>query len=184
MKYFTPELMRRLASESDEVADRAQDEWETACRDYHAYLQTIKDEFPEPFLRFQESYALHDACILSQQTLDQFFVMHLVLNDGTQLGIAFEQEGDPNPFVIMPTCEFYWLYDEVEKVGENGGRVFQESILFTDTTDARYEVRVRFVDFHMHTVDGPDEFAIVIRGLTNRAQQHDPLLAGAGAQRP
>ena len=78
MKYFTPELLERLGSLDDEVADAAHAEWERALVRHRRRWQKIKAAFPEGVQDFEaESVCLHDAQVLSMGRHGETFVIVL-----------------------------------------------------------------------------------------------------------
>lgn len=65
MKFFTPQLYQQFNSENDEVADRANDQWEEALRNYKMHLGELRDRLPSQVIKLSE-LDLHDAEILAQ----------------------------------------------------------------------------------------------------------------------
>ena len=46
MKFFTPELFIKFNSPDDVVADRADEDWEAAIREYRSHLEGLRDQMP------------------------------------------------------------------------------------------------------------------------------------------
>src|SRR5579864_4329262 len=66
MRYFTPELLKRLASSNDDVADAADKEWERAIGLARRRWRSIRRAFPEGVQVFEdEGICLHDARVVS-----------------------------------------------------------------------------------------------------------------------
>ncbi len=64
MKFFTPDLLARFASEDERVALPAHDELERRSLDYHEHLKGIARKLPARFLEVQERFYLHDARVI------------------------------------------------------------------------------------------------------------------------
>jgi hypothetical protein len=78
MKYFTPELLERIGSLDDGIADVAHDAWERMLVRSQRRWQKIKAAFPEAVQRFEaERVCLHDAQVLSMGRPGDTFVMVL-----------------------------------------------------------------------------------------------------------
>ena len=60
MQFFTPELYLRFNSQDDEVADRADAEWEDAIRSYRARQDDIRQLLPSDVRKLSE-LRMHDA---------------------------------------------------------------------------------------------------------------------------
>src|SRR5207248_2041485 len=65
MRYFTPLLYRQFNSADDEEADRAEQAWETAIKDYHQHLEGLRDRMPSAVGKLA-ALDLHDAEVLSR----------------------------------------------------------------------------------------------------------------------
>src|SRR5438132_9865325 len=75
MKYFTAELMARLGSPDDAVANAAAAEWDQILERYEHRLQQIRAEMPQHDREYND-LLLHDADILSiARRGDQFIVV-------------------------------------------------------------------------------------------------------------
>lgn len=76
MRYFTPELLERLASPDDVVADAAHEEWERALLRWQRRWPKIESAFPEAVQQFEEAkVCLHDAQVLSLAQSSETLVM-------------------------------------------------------------------------------------------------------------
>ncbi len=66
MRYFTRQLYVQFNSQNDEEADRADEAWETAIREYGKHLDDIRERMPSNVSKLAE-LNLHDADILSRE---------------------------------------------------------------------------------------------------------------------
>ena len=64
MKFFTPDLLERFASEDDRVALAAQEELEQRSEQYAEHLKGILAKLPPRFREVQERFYLHDARVV------------------------------------------------------------------------------------------------------------------------
>jgi hypothetical protein len=64
MKFSTPDLLERFASEDDRIALPAHDELEQRSLRYHEHLKKIGTQLPARFLEMQNQFYLHDARVL------------------------------------------------------------------------------------------------------------------------
>jgi hypothetical protein len=64
MQFFTPELYLRFNDPDDVVADRADEEWETAIADYRSHLQEIDPKLSTEARTLSQT-CLHDAELLA-----------------------------------------------------------------------------------------------------------------------
>ncbi len=67
MKFFTPELYIRYNSTDDAEADRADEDWEKAIRDYKNHLAKQSKDMNDRVKELAENLCLHDAELLSIQ---------------------------------------------------------------------------------------------------------------------
>lgn len=120
MRFFTPQLLERIASADDEVSAAAHDDWERAIERSDRRWQKIKDLFPAAVRRFDESgLCLHDAELLSMGQQRGTLVIALKLEAPAQslVVLTFKLLGDP---VIDQTAlaadgkdgPVTWLYEE------------------------------------------------------------------------
>lgn len=162
MKFFTPELYLRFNSSDDEVADLANQEWETAIKAYQKHLSDLRGQMPhqmqelcELCLHDWELVAWNDAVepdsrlpgapfpvwsafsVLSLQHESEIISVNYVLRD--------KVERFPAP-VDWPFSDarIYWMYDEVDVTSAKPGD-YTHRILFSDGTTARIPFAVVFV---------------------------------------
>ncbi len=148
MKYFTPELLERLASSNDAVADAADQEWERALVRARRRWHKIRTAFPEAVQRFEEQrVCLHDARVLSMARQDDTFVAILHRQPPGQeiVLLIFTLDEDPviEPDVVPGHGDGHtitWLYEEWDL--DRRGRCWFEVLLSN-----AWSVRLRFRDF-------------------------------------
>lgn len=122
MKFFTPELLERVASLDDDVADAADEEWEQAIARYHRRWQKIRSAFPPEAQRFQdEEVCLHDAEVLTMGRREEVFVIVLQKEPPSQdlVLLNFTLKGEPqiNPTALPPdnaSGPTTWMYEEFD----------------------------------------------------------------------
>ena len=149
MRFFTPELYLQSNSEDDEVADRADEAWEKALKDYQSHLDSIRDRMP-PEVRKVAELCLHDAEVLGFEQKTQLFVPFPKQPGpiGCPVAILFlKQDRTIESLIYMladPVRQYpakkgwpfsksrkHWLYDEVDMAADHPG-VFLHRILFSD----------------------------------------------------
>ena len=152
MRFFTPELYVRFNSSNDEEADRADEAWETAIQQYHRHLNDIWDRLPSPVRKLTE-LCLHDSellvCGLEMEPFppspaEPFFavprwsaVAVLSLQHDERITTLFYNLWDRvREFPPSKDWEFskerkYWMYDEVDMVGNQRG-LFVHRVLFSN----------------------------------------------------
>lgn len=64
MKYYTPELLERFASDDEQIALAAQDELEHQAEQYAQHVKSVVVKLPPRFRELQERFYLHDARLL------------------------------------------------------------------------------------------------------------------------
>src|SRR5437879_2627501 len=119
MKYFTPELLERIASLDDEVADDAHDEWERAIARSNRHWRKIRHFFPAEVRRFEEEHVcLHDAQVLRVGRNGDTFVMVLEMESPsrTLVVLKFTLNGEPaiDPGALSVQREsdtVTWMYE-------------------------------------------------------------------------
>ena len=154
MKFFTPELYLRYNSGDDAEADRADEDWEAAIRDYRRHLGSIREELPPRARELAEVLCLHDAELFALRCDPPrpahepegmpYPVATILLRQGDLFvsidyllwGPAIEIPGPGGwPKASSPVC---WLYDEVDSVADEilrargDGRPLWHRILFSD----------------------------------------------------
>jgi hypothetical protein len=122
MKFFTPELLERVASFDDEVADAADGEWERAITRYQRRWQKIQAAFPREVRRFQdEGVCLHDAEVLTMGTREGVFFIVLRRDAPSQdlvlLNFTLEGEAQISPGTLPAdnaSGPVTWMYEEFD----------------------------------------------------------------------
>ena len=69
MKFFTPDLLDQFGSENDDVAHAAEEELEQRSDAYVRHLGEIEDRLPQRFRDLIDHFYLHDARVISQQSV-------------------------------------------------------------------------------------------------------------------
>jgi hypothetical protein len=172
MKYFTPELLKRIASPDDRVADEAHAEWERALVRARRRWQKIKRGFPEAVQRFEEApVCLHDAEVLSMARKGDTFVMALRLEppsaDLVLLTFVLDEEPRIDPRAVPGHGDgrvITWLYEEWDL--DRRGRCWFEVLLSN-----AWSVRFPFRDFHFLVLPQilPARDGQVVQGLPTAA---------------
>lgn len=122
MKYFTPELLNRVGSRDDDVADAGHDAWDRAIKRYNRRWARIKQAFPEPVRRFDEApICLHDAEVLSMARKKDRFVMVMhqepPSRDIVILTFTLDGEFEIDPKALPMHCtsnRVFWMYEEFD----------------------------------------------------------------------
>lgn len=153
MRYFTPELLERLASLDDDVADAAEQEWERAIAQAKRRWRKIAKAFPKSVQRFEaRSVCLHDARVLSMACAGTTFVVIAQREPPAQelVLLTFTIDADP---IIEPDAApghgddlaVTWLYEEWDV--DRRGRCWFEVLLSNG-----WSVRLRFRDFRFRVL--------------------------------
>jgi hypothetical protein len=147
MKFFTPDLYMRFNSSDDEVADRADEEWESAISAYHKHLESLRDQMP-PQVKELANLCLHDAELLAwEQPIEPFFEL---LPFRTGFAILSIRQGDEIVSLIYVLWDqlrkhesredwpfskrrAHCLYDEVDVTSNHRGTFFHR-VLLSDGT--------------------------------------------------
>jgi hypothetical protein len=153
MRYFTPELYLQFNSENDEVADRADEAWESAIQEYRRHLHAIRDKMPSHVSKLSE-LCLHDAEVLGferdLQPLYPYPEPHPYwagpILTATAI-ISLKERNTVRSLVYMLVDEVriheaitgwpfsntrkHWLYDEIDVLPGRRG-MFVQRILFSD----------------------------------------------------
>ncbi len=151
MRFFTPELYIRFNSPDDEVADRANEEWEHAISRYQKHLNGIREQLPSP-VRSLSELCLHDGEVLNFEKEVLVPSAFGALTSGGQawavlalLGLRLEEtvwtllyflgdrvrEYPPDPDWPFSKEQRHWLYDEID-LAPNRPHLFVHRVLFTD----------------------------------------------------
>lgn len=142
MRFFTPELYLRFNSPDDEVADRAEQQWEEATSQYAAHLAALAAKLPGAARQLSQT-PLHDAELLAvdqqvepslQQPLS--FAAVLVRLDDQVYNLVYllhDQIRWHAPPADWPFSgeQRHWLYDEWDEIPQRSGR-FEHRILLSD----------------------------------------------------
>lgn len=154
MKYFKPELLTRLRSRDDNVADAAAMEWEEATAAYQARFKKVRDKLPVGVRRLCSKVSLHDARVLGAacSTRNPLFGILLRLEgsageSGEVLELTYHPVAGPNGGVHIGTHApsettarngVWVLYDEFDIDEEHA--FFTHSLLLSDGR----EIDIRF----------------------------------------
>lgn len=165
MKFFTTDLYARFNSPDDDVADRADEEWEQALRAYKEHLESVRDQMPEQ-VRALAELCLHDCellgwdeatepdlrstteplpvwsafGVLSVRRANEIVSLNYVLWD------RIRRHPAPNGWPLSKLRP-HWLYEEVDVASGRPG-TFVHRVLFSDGTTAEIPFAIVFI----HTV--------------------------------
>jgi hypothetical protein len=153
MRFFTPELYVRFNSPDDEEADRANEEWEEAIRNYRERLEAIRGRMPAQVSKLAD-LCLHDAEVLART--EEFQAVGLSMSDEFPLPLSLwsavaiisVKQGGEILSLIYSLCDRmrvfpspdnwpfsksreHWLYDEVDVVSDRRGGPFIHRILLS-----------------------------------------------------
>ena len=159
MRFFTPELFVRFNSADDDVADRADAEWERAVAGYKKHLTKIWPALPEA-VRKLARLRLHDAEVINRhdggelpRSPEPFPVLlpFIRLREAEhEIVLIYWLSGQPR--TVPPPSEWpfstqrpHWLYDEVD-VGSEKGKGFTHRVLISDGT--AFEIPFTSVAIH------------------------------------
>lgn len=145
MKFFTPELYLRYNSDDDAEADQAESQWEAAIRCYRSHLKELAPSLPRRVKTLAEEVCLHDAEILAlkedapdaRRPLFPIPVGILSMKQGSEFAnivyILWDKIAATRPIEDWPfsASRPQWLYDEIDREGEEGGLYWQR-ILWSD----------------------------------------------------
>jgi hypothetical protein len=164
MKYMTPELLARVRSLDDSVAEAARDEWQERCEVYNRRLKEIRGEFSSGVRRLMR-FNFHDAKVKGMAGDEApHFSLFLELSDPSQpsgkkdLEIRYRLVGGMGTgFEVLRHRELredgapfrWWLYDELD-ISDGKIRAMTHSILFSGGWEIRltfYSVSCRRLDF-------------------------------------
>lgn len=152
MQYFTPELFVRFNSTDEDVANEADEAWETAVLEYRKHLDSIRDGMTSQVRKLTD-LCLHDAELLAfDQNVEPTFsapfeplgsfplwsamAILSVKQDSKIVTLMYllwdrvrERSSQPDwPFSKRRT---HWLYDEIDTVDNHPG-AFVHRILLSD----------------------------------------------------
>ena len=153
MKYFTPGLYLEYNSPDDDRADRADEAWESAIRDYQAGLNSFRNLMPPRVAELTDGPSLHDAELIALRAdLPGLSTGPSASTMAATISLKLENEIVHLDYLlwdlVIPTAPLtswpfskspvYWLYDEVDfdlrrdGSGSGGCRWFWHRILFSD----------------------------------------------------
>ncbi len=158
MKFFTPDRFIKFNSLDDEEADRADEDWETALRDYRKHLDGLRDQMPAPVKELAK-LDLHDAELLAVERKAEtwgFFPLHielaiLSLKQGDEVRsliyFLWDQVRQSRSKASWPFSKQHkhWLYDEVDTSPSHRG-AFLHRVLLSDGT----VMEIPFVSVQIH----------------------------------
>jgi len=157
MKFFTPQLYQQFNSANAEEADRANEQWEQAIRDYQKHLNEIRDRMSTQVSKLSE-LDLHDAEILARVEESQAVMFHefpfpfplplpfwtavavvSVTRDGEILSLIYSlwdrlREREAPAGWRFSKLRVHWLYDELDMISGHRGGAFLHRILLSDGT--------------------------------------------------
>jgi hypothetical protein len=147
MKYFTRELIERLGSMDDAMADVANAEWEDAVDRHENQLQAIREQLPVSLHSLWNNFYLHDADVLAMGRKGQTFVIVLRLDVPPRelLILKYHLVEEPiiNKDALPPEarCNYIqWMYDEIGWVG--GEKAYAtHTILFCNGWEVELHLR-------------------------------------------
>ena len=158
MRYFTPELFRRLNSPDPEEVDAAAEEWERAVARYDRKLKRIRKDLPESVRHFLDDFYMHDADLFgparpsTPALAPHFHVAWLFARlPGSPLVpenlVVLEYRLIEEPAIersdlpdALCSAQPTWLYDEFDRLDR---AVFSHEI-FASNGDL---IRLKFVEF-------------------------------------
>jgi hypothetical protein len=148
MRYFTPELITRLNSPDETIANAADAEWDRRLEMYSEELRRIEQNMPEHIRAFRD-LQLHDSrvCSLARQGDHLIMVLHKDTPPRDLVVVTYELIGEPRidkealpSSVRSEVMDFDYDELSVERQGEEV--IFTQSILFSNG----WEVQLRFRD--------------------------------------
>lgn len=173
MRYFTRKLYQEFNSSDDEVADRADEAWEAALREYREHLDGIRHSMHGGVLKVAE-LNLHDAEVLSRvEEVQPFAINHGGVGGGglvwSALAIVTVRMGHDLVSLIYNLWDHvrespapedwqfsrlheHWLYDEVDYASEQGGHLVHR-VLFS--TGVELEIPFASVVVHRFPAHAP-----------------------------
>jgi hypothetical protein len=173
MKYFTPELIERLGSSDDAIADAAQAEWEDAVDRHEAQLQAIRPHLPPALAHLWDNYHLHDADVLAmgRQGCSLLIVLRLDVPPRDLLVLNYElaedPKIDPDHLPAEARCPLpQWLYDEIGWVPGSPGYA-THTVLFSNG----WQIELHLRDLQVMPVQPllPDSSAPVVTPVPQSA---------------
>ena len=143
MRFFTPELYIQFNSADDAEADRADEGWEHAIRDYRRHVDRFRSDLPVGAQRLAE-LCLHDAEVqtwdgeinpTSNGKIKWSAVAVLTLQNGEEITTLIYSLWDHVSEVTPPSAwrfsqeKVHWLYDEIDAAQYRAGAFFHRILL-------------------------------------------------------
>jgi hypothetical protein len=151
MKYFTPELIARLASQDTAEVNAAEAEWDRRLEHYEEELRRIEPDMPEHVREFNH-LLLHDARVysLARRGDQVIMVLHKDIPPRDLVVITYDLVGEPaiDTEALPPprSAVMDFDYDELGLIRDGDEKLFTQSILFSNGWEVRLTFRdVRFV---------------------------------------
>ena len=111
MKFFTPELFIKFNSPDDVVADRADEDWEAAIREYRSHLEGLRDQMPSQ-VKELAGLSLHDAELLAcELPIERFLALTDIQPFPFWFGFAILSVKQGDEIFSL----FYVLWDRVRR---------------------------------------------------------------------
>jgi hypothetical protein len=165
MMFLTPELLIKFNSPDDEVADRADADWEEAITAYRTHLDRLRDHMSAAAQKLAD-LCLHDAELLAvdQQAEPDFawplkglplgpgFAIVSLRQDNEIVSLFYVlwdriRKHEPNTTWPFSRSKTHWLYDEVDVAPIQGGS-FLHRVLLSDGT----VLEIPFVSVLIHSI--------------------------------
>lgn len=134
MKYFTKELLKQFQSDDNAIADKANDDWESAIESYQLRLSEMQADFSST-LKVLGEYCFHDSEIIGisvdseKHTVEVALSLDSSFNAGPPL-VTLRFLGVFKRYPVNPPrSKLYWLYEEID-ITDQG--FFKYSILMED----------------------------------------------------
>lgn len=180
MRFFEPDLYLRFNSPNDDVADRANEEWEQALDNYELHLRHLRGQMPEQ-VKALADLCLHDCLVLGwddaiepvlRPTIEPLpvwsaFSVLSVRRGGEIVSLNYilwdkiRRCAPPSDWPVSKSRP-HWLYDEVDAVTGKPGN-FLHRILFSDGTAA--EIPFAIVFLHILAWEPEQQIAVASPAL-------------------
>ena len=161
MRFFTAELYVRFNSSNDDVADRANAEWEQAIEAYRSHLGQLLKKLPNP-VKELAALVLHDAEIVTRFEKGPFleapyapaYSEIILRQNGKLLTLIYHLWDKVEVSKVAGAWPFdkskvHWLYDEIDTPVQSGV-FFLHRVLLSDGSTLR--IPFLTVDFHQVAV--------------------------------
>ena len=175
MRFFTPELFRRVNSPVDREADIADEAWESAIADYQQHLEALRGRMPS-YASGVVDLCLHDAATVAYQEIPLLppgdplleelelpspaVALVILQRQGKVWTLAYRLNGpvrqSSQPEGWVSASPHQWLYDEVAEDPSSASDAFVHRILFCD--GRVFEIPFRSVE--VSESSSADSFAV------------------------